>query len=312
MKVLVAGGSGFIGRSLVPLLRDRDHDVVVMTRHPRDGDLHGAGPDDGHEVYGDIGDRSSLDVALAGSDVAVYLVHSLDREDFADYDAKGAENFAAAANAAAVQHIVYLGGLGDETDDLSAHLRSRREVERILSAQMPTVALRAGIVVGDGSTAWEVLCQLVEKLPVMITPRWVQTRTQPIALADIVLLLAAAVDRDVPAGHYDVGAPECTSYRRMMETVAAGMHRRLWVFPVPVLSPELSSRWLGLMTDVDLTTARALVDSMINEVVVTERRLEELVGVQPMPFDEAVRIALDDRRRRKDRRSDETAVSRPD
>lgn len=287
--MLVAGGSGFIGRSLVPALQERGHDVVVMTRHPSgDGD-----------VYGDIGDRDSLDAALDGIEVAVYLVHSLDRTDFESFDADGARRFGDSAKAAGVRHVVYLGGLGDESDDLSAHLRSRREVEGILSERIPTIALRAGIVVGDGSTAWEVLCQLVEKLPVMITPRWVQTKTQPIALADIVQFLAAAVGDAVPPGHYDVGAPQATSYRRMMEAVATEMGRRIWVFPVPVLSPELSSRWLGLMTDVDMTTARSLVDSMINEVVVTERRLEVLTGVQPMPFSEAVKIALADRRRRR-------------
>ncbi len=302
MKVLVAGGSGFIGRALVPVLGDRGHDVVVMTRHP-DGDTFGGAT----EVFGDIADPASLDGALAGIDVAVYLVHSLDRQDFVAFDADGARNFAASAAGAGVRRVVYLGGLGEETDDLSTHLRSRREVEGILSDAIPTIALRAGIVVGDGSTAWEVLCQLVEKLPVMITPRWVQTRTQPISLADVVALLAAAVDQDVPAGHYDVGAPESTSYRRMMEAVAAGMGRKLWILPVPILSPEMSSRWLGLMTDVDMTTARALVDSMINEVVVTERKLELLVDVQPMPFAKAVAIALGDRRRRKKAAPAETA-----
>lgn len=266
-----------------------------MTRHPES--YRGSGS----AAYGDVHDPATLEHALAGCDAAYYLVHSLDRADFERRDAGAARAFGAAAAAAGTRRIIYLGGLGDDSDELSAHLRSRREVEQILSEEVPTVALRAGIVIGDGSTAWEVLCQLVEKLPAMITPRWVQTRTQPIALADIVALLATAVDRDVPAGHYDVGAPRATSYKEMMETAAAGMGLRRWIVPVPVLSPGLSSRWLGLMTDVDITTARALVESMTNEVVVTERKLEQIAGLTPMTFSDAVAVALEDRRERRAR-----------
>ncbi len=250
-------------------------------------------------MFGDVGDASSLTGPLAAVDAAYYLVHSLDRPDFAEYDARGARAFAAEAAAAGLQRVVYLGGLGEDDDELSTHLRSRREVEQILSSAVPTVALRAGIVVGDGSTAWEVLCQLVHRLPVMITPRWVDTRTQPIALADIIAFLVAALDEDVPPDHYDVGAPANTSYREMMLAVAHEEHRRLLIVPVPVLSPSLSSRWLGLVTDADVTTARNLVDSMTNTVVVNERRLEQLTGLRPMPFVEAARTALAERRRRR-------------
>src|SRR4051794_21714878 len=176
MRIVVAGGTGFIGRWLTPELRRRGNDVVTMSRRPTGDD----------QIAGDISDIASLRVALDRADVAYYLVHSLDRADFETYDADGARRFAAAATDAGVRRVVYLGGLGDERDELSAHLRSRREVEQILSTEMPTVALRAGIVVGAGSAAWEVLCQLVERLPAMITPRWVATRTQPIALDDVV------------------------------------------------------------------------------------------------------------------------------
>ncbi|MCU1503697.1 MAG: NADH-binding protein [Ilumatobacteraceae bacterium] len=290
MRVLVAGGTGFIGRRLVPVLRSAGHEVDVMTRHP-DGE---------GEVFGDVGDPASLAGPLDAADAAYYLVHSLDRADFAEYDAAGATAFAKQASASGLRRVVYLGGLGDDGDQLSAHLRSRREVEEILSSAMPTVALRAGIVVGHQSTAWEVLCQLVERLPVMITPKWVNTRTQPIALDDVVAFLAAALDESIPPDHYDVGAPDDTSYREMMLTVAHEQQRRLYILPVPVLSPSLSSRWLGLVTDVDMETARNLVGSMTNTVVVNERRLEELAGHRPMPFLDAARAALAERRRRRD------------
>ena len=162
---------------------------------------------------------------------------------------------------------------------------------------MPTVALRAGIVVGAGSAAWEVLCQLVERLPAMITPRWVDTRTQPIALDDIVDLLVGAVDESVPPDHYDVGAPESVTYREMMLAIAHAWGKHRLILPVPVLTPQLSSFWLRLVTTVDMQTARNLVDSMTNPVVVHERRLEELTGVTPRPFAQAVREALAERRR---------------
>lgn len=281
MRVLVAGGTGFIGRRLTEELGRRGLEVLPMSRHPTDG-----------QVFGDIADADSLRRALDGVDVAVYLVHSLDRADFVSFDAAGAERFAAAAAYGGVGRIVYLGGLGDEDDDLSAHLRSRREVEQILTRAVPTVALRAGIVVGAGSAAWQVLCELVRRLPAMVTPRWVDTRTQPIAADDVIALLAGAVVEAVPPDHYDVGAPDSVTYRQMLLEIAAALDQRRLIVPVPVLTPRLSSFWLRLVTSVDFQTARNLVDSMTNTVVVHERRLERLTGVTPRPFAVAVREAL--------------------
>jgi len=187
---------------------------------------------------------------------------------------------------AGVSQIVYLGGLGEDDDALSPHLRSRREVERILSDTVPTTALRAGIVIGDGSISWEILRQLVERLPAMVTPRWVQTRTQPIALADAVRFLVGVAGLDAAIGEtYEIGGPHALSYRDMLVTVAEMTGRRRVIVPVPVLTPRLSSHWLRLVTDVDLTTAAALVDSMTNEVVVHDHRIEELVDHRPMPLD---------------------------
>lgn len=298
MNVLVAGGSGFVGRHLVSRLARDGHGVRVMTRHPK------GRTDDVAEVFADVSDPTSLRPALDGVDAAYYLVHALDRDDFAERDRQGALAFGRQAAAAGVGRVVYLGGLGNERDALSEHLRSRREVEKILTSEAPTTALRAGIVVGDGSVSWEILCQLVERLPLMITPRWVQTRTQPIALDDVVVYLCAVLDLDVAGQHFDIGAPDSLTYKQMLEATADELHRSLHILPVPVLTPALSSHWLRLITDVDLKTARSLVDSMTNEVVVMERRLEQLTGHHPMSFIDAARRALADRRARKQRTAD--------
>jgi uncharacterized protein YbjT (DUF2867 family) len=293
MKALVTGATGFVGRHLATALVDAGHDVTAMTRRPDRYD--GAGT----AVAGDIGDADSLRAALDGQEVAYYLVHSLAEVDFMERDRAGAQAFAAAAREAGTRQVVYLGGLGDDGDDLSDHLRSRREVEAILCEGAPTTALRAGIVVGDGSISWEILRQLVERLPAMVTPRWVQTRTQPIALRDVVTYLVEVGGRDEAIGRmFEVGGPEPLTYRAMLEEVARITGRRRLIVPVPVLSPRLSSHWLRLVTDVDLQTASALIDSMSNEVVVRDHSIEELTGHKAMDFTGAVLAAYAARARR--------------
>lgn len=294
MNVLVTGATGFVGSHLCSALSRAGHTVAAMTRQPND--YRGSG----RPVYGDIGDPASLEAAVAGCDAAYYLVHSLDKPDFGDRDREGARAFGQAAATAGVEQVIYLGGLGDEDDDLSEHLGSRREVERILMETAPTTALRAGIVIGDGGISWEILRQLVERLPVMITPRWVQTRTQPIAIDDAVALLVGVLGRDGAIGAaFDAGGPDTLTYRQMLETVARLTGRRRLIVPVPLLSPRLSSHWLRLITDVDLPTARALVDSLANEVVVRDHRVDHLVGHRSMGFDAAARKALQARAERR-------------
>ena len=287
MRVAVAGATGFIGAVLARALTDDGHDVTALTRHPED--YNGAG----RAVRADIGDAASLRQALDGQEAAYYLVHSLATEDFAVRDREGAHAFAAAATGAGLSQAIYLGGLGDDRDDLSEHLRSRREVESILLDGAPTIALRAGIVIGDGSISWEILRQLVERLPVMITPRWVQTKTQPIALDDALFDLVGVLGRPDTVGEvYDIGGPDVLTYLDMMAIASRVMDRHRAIVAVPLLSPRLSSHWLRLVTDVDLTTARALVDSLTNEVVVRDHRLDELLGHTPMRFAEAAAKAL--------------------
>jgi len=293
--VLVAGASGFVGRRLCPALTATGHQVRAMTRNPNSYD------GDGDAVHGDVHDPATLPKALDGCRAAYYLVHSLDSKNFERLDAEAARAFGRAASEAAVEQIVYLGGLGSETEQLSSHLRSRREVECLLgSAGTPVTVLRAGIIVGSGGISWEMTRQLVEHLPAMVTPRWVRTRTQPIAVADVVRYLVGVLDEPRSKGRiFEIGGPEVLQYVSMLRRVARIKNRRLLIVPVPLLSPSLSSRWLALVTDVDTQTGRSLVDSMANEVVVHDDSIRSLVPFEPMGYDDAVRTALGEHDQRK-------------
>lgn len=224
-------------------------------------------------------------------------MHSLDAEDFETRDARAAQAFGEAAADAGVRQIVYLGGLGAEGEELSAHLRSRREVEGLLGAGgVPVTVLRAGIVVGRGGVSWELTRQLVKNLPAMVVPRWAATRTQPIAVDDVVRYLVGVADEPRALGRvFEIGGPEPMTYVEMLEVaseVADG--RRVPVVKVPVLTPRLSSYWLALVTDVDTTTGRNLIDSMGTEVVVTDHSIRDVVPIEPVLYAEAVRRALEE------------------
>ena len=296
MRVLIAGASGFVGRRLAAALAQDGHEVVAMTRHP--DSYAGAGT----AVFGDVADAGSLVAALSGCQAAYYLVHSLTEADFAERDARAAQAFGEAAGAAGVRQIVYLGGLGDDSDALSAHLRSRRDVERLLGAGgVPVTVLRAGIIVGNGGASWELTRQLVEHLPAMVTPRWVNTRTQPIAISDVVGYLRGVLELPEAAGRvFELGGPEVMRYSDMLRRVAAIEGRPLPIVSVPLLTPWLSSLWLTLVTDVDTATGRSLIASMINEVVVRDDSIRKLMPFEPVPYDTAVRTALAERRAAKD------------
>jgi uncharacterized protein YbjT (DUF2867 family) len=249
---------------------------------------------DGESVFGDVHAPASLHEALDGCRAAYYLVHSLDSKDFERLDAEAARGFGKAAAEVGVQQIIYLGGLGNEKDRLSSHLRSRRDVEGLLgSAGTPVTVLRAGIIVGSGGISWEMTRQLVEHLPAMVTPRWVRTRTQPIAVADVVRYLVGVLDEPTAKGRvFDIGGPEVLQYATMLRRVARIRNRPLLIVPVPLLTPGLSSRWLALVTDVDTQAGRSLVDSMANEVVVSDDSIRSIVPFETMGYDDAVRTAL--------------------
>ncbi|GIF17968.1 uncharacterized protein YbjT (DUF2867 family) [Actinoplanes tereljensis] len=289
--VLVSGASGFIGSHVAARLAEDGYRVRAMTRHPRD--YHGAG----EPVEADVSDPGSLTAAFAGADVAYYLIHSLGSDDFEQRDADAARSFTEAAAAAQVERIIYLGGLGAGDGKLSAHLRSRREVEKILkSGPVPVTVLRAAVVIGRGGISWEITRQLAGRLPAMVTPRWVRTRTQPIALRDAVRYLVGVLEPVEARGRtYEIGGPEVLRYVDMLQRAARIQGGRLPNLTVPLLTPRLSSAWLKFVTDVDLATARNLVDSMATEVVVRDDAITRLVPGEPIGYDEAVRIALADR-----------------
>jgi uncharacterized protein YbjT (DUF2867 family) len=288
MKVLVAGSTGFVGRELCPALSAAGHEVLAMTRRPQD--YCGAG----EPVGADVADPASLSTALRGCEAAYYLVHRLEQKNFARADAEAASAFGRAAAEAQVGRIIYLGGLGDTDDDLSEHLRSRRDVERLLGeGGVAVTVLRAGIIVGNGGISWEITRQLVEHLPAMITPRWVHTKTQPIAAGDVIRYLMGVLETPETVGRvFDIGGPEVLEYQQLLRRVATIEGRHLLVLPVPMLSPSLSSRWLALVTNVDVATGRALVDSMTNEVIVRDDSIRSLVPFEPMDYDSAVLVAL--------------------
>jgi uncharacterized protein YbjT (DUF2867 family) len=303
MRCLVTGATGYIGGRLVPELLSAGHEVRCMARRlERLRDLPWAG-----EVgiaQADVTDAAAVSEALDGMEVAYYLIHGIGRgHDFEAADRHAAETFAAAARAAGVRRIVYLGGLAPEVEpppggELSTHLRSRTEVgEILLRSRVPTVVLRAAMIIGSGSASFEMLRYLTERLPVMITPRWVRTRIQPVAVRDVLRYLVgcAILPPDVNRA-FDIGGPDVLTYADMMRRYAAvaGLPPRV-IVPVPLLTAELSSLWVGLVTPVPGSLARPLVESLRNEVVAREHDIGEFIPDPPqglIGFGRAVELAL--------------------
>lgn len=295
MRVVVIGATGYIGGRLVPELLARGHDVVCAARSPEK--LSGRAWVAQVTVHpADVGDRASLERAFGGADVVYHLVHSMDGEgDFAERDRAAAVNVREAAASAGVARVVYLGGLGRADDQLSAHLSSRHEVGRLLAdGPVPVTELRAAVIIGSGSASFEMLRHLVEVLPVMVTPRWVDTRCQPIAIRDVLAALCQVLEVPGTAGRVlELGGPDVLTYREMMQVYArvAGLRRRV-IVPVPVLTPRLSSRWVGLVTPLPAGLARPLVASLVNEVVVEDDAAAGLLDPPSVPFARSVELAL--------------------
>jgi uncharacterized protein YbjT (DUF2867 family) len=288
VRVVVFGASGTIGRVLLPAL-DREHEVVAVSRRPR-----AAQSERTHWAVADASDSASVRRVLEGTQVVYYLVHSLDSPDFEERDRQAAEIVAREAERAGVAQIIYLGGLGDDAPGLSPHLRSRIETgRRLASGGVPVTVLRTAMVTGPGSAAFETIVALVDRLPGMVTPRWVSTPTQPIALVDVVRYLAGLCGLEKAFGaSFDAGGPEVMTYREMIERIARLRGRHPLIVEVPVLSPRLSSYWLHLVTPVNAQMARPLIEGLRNPTVARDDRIRELLPFPLTAFEEAARAAL--------------------
>jgi len=289
-NILVTGASGFIGRRLTAALLAAGFSVRCLVR--RDTPL----PAGAVAVSGDLLAPETLPVAMDGIDTAYYLVHSMagGRAGFEERDRRAAENFVRAATAAGVRRVIYLGGLGETGKGLSGHLQSRMEVGAILrAAPFATTFLRAAVIFGAGGASFEMIRSLVEHLPLMITPRWVNTKCQPIAVDDVISYLVGCLTEERTTGEtFDIGGPDILTYREMMERFAALEGKKLWIIPVPVLTPRLSSYWVALITPVKPAISMPLIEGLANEVVCRENRIRELIPIRLTPFAEAVTRAL--------------------
>lgn len=294
--VLLTGATGYIGSHLLPFLERRDVHLRCVVRSP--DKLRGRVAETTEIVQGDVLDRGSLARALSGATMAYYLVHLMgSSSDFERQDQEAAENFAAAAKEAGVQRIIYMGGLGEQADPtLSPHLRSRHEVGRILRGSgVPTIEFRAAVVIGSGSLSFELIRSLTNRLPVMICPRWLATPTQPIALKDVRAYLLAALD--LPPGEsrvFEIGGSDVVTYRQLIQEYARQRGLRRWLISVPVLTPYLSSLWLGLVTPASAEVGRHLIEGLRNPTIVRDKSALDVFPVRPVGIKEAIRDALEE------------------
>ena len=294
VKVLILGATGYIGGRLIPLLENEDIDLRCLARRPEELQKH-VKPTT-QVVQGDVLDPVSLNTALQGVDTAYYLVHLMaGSSDFEKQDRQAAINFAKAASEAKVKRIIYMGGLGDENDpDLSPHLRSRQEVGKILRAStVETIEFRASVVIGAGSLSFKLIKSLTDRLPVMLCPRWLKTRTQPIAVDDMLAYLLAAPS--LPAGEsrvFEVGGSDVVPYGDLVREYARQKHLHRLLINVPLLTPYLSSLWLTLVTPTAFTVAKHLIEGLKNPTIVTDRKALEAFPIRPMGVREAVERAL--------------------
>lgn len=291
MKVLLTGANGYIGRRLKQTLLNEDISLRLLVRNPKSLD-----PDLEVEVaQGDTFDPDSLERALEGVDVAYYLIHSLEHKNYKELDKQSAQNFLNAAIKKGVKRIIYLGGLGVK-EQASEHLLSRIETGEVLSSspsQIETIWIRAGVIIGSGSSSFEIIRHLTEKLPVMVTPKWVKTLAQPIGVDDVIAYLNASKDLKVNGNlMVDIGSEKMT-YKEMMLGCASALGLRRWIFPLPVLTIKLSSYWLNFFTPVPYTVARSLIEGLSSEVVIQNDYAKKYFPhIHPIEFEAAVKKAI--------------------
>lgn len=291
--ILLTGATGYVGGRLLKSLESKGGKVRCLARHPEYLRTRVASKTE--VVQGDILDKQSLVQAMPGVEIAYYLVHSMGSDrDFEKLDRQAAQNFGEAAQECGVRRIVYLGGLGDSTGKLSAHLRSRHEVGEVLrSFEVQVVELRASIVIGSGSLSFEMVRAIVERLPVMITPRWVFVVAQPIAITDLLEYLQKATELDMAGDQiFEIGGTDRVSYGDLMREYARQRGLRRLTIPVPVLTPKLSSLWLGLVTPLYARVGRKLIDSIRHPTVVEDDSAYRVFDIKPKGVKEAVAEAL--------------------
>jgi uncharacterized protein YbjT (DUF2867 family) len=292
MRVLVTGATGFIGGRLVPALCAAGHDCTVLTR---DAERY-AGPDEVRVVEGDLLEPGSFEAAFEGCEAAYYLVHSMGNPDFEARDRRAARNFSRAASEN-IERVVYLGGLGRESEALSAHLRSRREVEQILDeGEYDLTVLRAAIIIGAGGASFEMVHQFVGHLPrvcVLPLPRAVRTECQPIAVRDVIAYLVGVLDAPGTRGKtFDIGGPEVLTYQELLQRTARAHGRWLLVWSVPWVGERVSAYWISRLTDVPESVVAPLMRGLDNTVVVRDEGIEEYVSVEHTILDTAIELAI--------------------
>jgi len=299
--VLLTGATGYVGSRLLPLLEERLLRVRCLARKP--DKLRPKVAESTEILRGDVLDRPSLDEALVGVTTAYYLVHLMaSSANFEKQDREAAENFGAAAKQAGVQRIIYLGGLGEEADPkLSPHLRSRHEVGQVFrDSGVETIEFRASVVVGNGSLSFDLIQSLTNRLPVMICPRWLATPTQPIAVQDVLAYLMEAMD--LPPGEsrvLEIGSSDVVTYGQLIKEYARQRGLRRWLISVPVLTPYLSSLWLGLVTPASAEVGRHLIEGLRNPTIVRDKQALEVFSVRPVGIKEAMRQALEEAKQAK-------------
>lgn len=292
--ILLTGTTGYIGGRLAPRLLERGHAVRCLVRDP--DRLRGVPWEDDVEIVrGDVLEPETLPAAMAGVDAAYYLIHAMSAgEGFAERDRRAAENFGRAAKEAGVGRVLYLGGIAPKSGEASHHLRSRLETGETLRAHGPPLTeFRAAVIVGSGSASFELIRHLTERVPVMVTPRWVRTRTQPIAVGDVLCYLMDALDLPATEGRVvEIGGPEVITYEAMFRGYAKVRGLTRPIVHVPLLTPKLSSLWAGLVTPISSSIARPLIQGLKSEVVVTDESGMALFDIEPMPYKAAVRLAM--------------------
>ena len=296
MKILLTGATGYIAQRLLPVLLEQGHEVVCCVR---DASRFNAKKYDKRDnlrvIEADLLDKRSLEAFPEGIDAAYYLVHSMSASgEFSSKEETSARNFIDVIHKTGARQVIYLSGIVNDRE-LSKHLASRKKVEEVLnSGTVPVTTLRAGIIVGSGSASFEIIRDLVEKLPIMVAPRWIKTKCQPISIRNVIEFLSGVLDKAFTFGqHYDIYGPDILTYKEMLLEFAAerGLKRR--IITVPVMTPKLSSYWLYFVTSTSYALAKNLVDSMSVDVVAEPNDLKDRLGIQPVPYREAIRIAFD-------------------